>query len=96
MILPFSTPVVRAGGLIVKDSKSTMHSILNSSTFFSAPGLCDPFCVMGLLHQSHLDDKLVKKGNLLKWKEHGLVKSLVQSTAREKTLDPVWEERFEL
>ena len=59
-------------------------------------GLSDPYCVMGVLHRSHLDDKLIKKSNLLKWKENGLVRGVVQSTVREKTLDPAWEESFEL
>ena len=59
-------------------------------------GPCNPYCVMGVLHQSHLDDKMVKKNNLDMWKENGLVKSSAQSAAKEKTLDPVWEERFEL
>ena len=47
---------------------------------------------MGVLHRSRLDDKLVKKSNLVQWKEHGLVRDVVQSTVKEKTLDPVWEE----
>ena len=59
-------------------------------------GLSDPYCVMGILHRRHLDDKLVKKGNLHDWLEPGMVKSVVQSTAKEKTLEPEWNESFEL
>ena len=59
-------------------------------------GRCNPYCVMGVLHQRHCNDTTVKKSDLHKWKEHGLVRDVVQSTVREKTLNPVWEERFEL
>ena len=59
-------------------------------------GLSDPYCILGILNRSHLEDKVVKKADLLKWKENGLVGELVQTTVREKCLNPEWDEKFEL
>ena len=52
---------------------------------------------MGILHKHHIESKRVQKGNLDDWAEEKLVLgSVLKSTIKPMTLDPVWEETFEL
>ena len=73
-----------------------MHLFLTLLVHVWHAGLSDPYCVLGILPQSHFDSKQVRNLNLEDWKKEGLVKEVEKSTVIEKNLNPEWNETFEL
>ncbi|KAL5473221.1 hypothetical protein EMCRGX_G027674 [Ephydatia muelleri] len=61
-----------------------------------ANGKSDPYCLVGIISESDRNRDKVKTGNLLQWKKEGLVAEVFRSTTKPATLEPDWNEEFEL
>lgn len=59
-------------------------------------GTSDPYFVVSVLDKEHINSKLVRYDNIKEWKEEGLVSHSWESSVKMKTLDPVWNESFEM
>ncbi|XP_019853517.1 PREDICTED: protein unc-13 homolog D-like [Amphimedon queenslandica] len=59
-------------------------------------GTSDPYCVVSILNKEHIDTKLVRFDNIKEWKEEGLIAQTWQSSIKMKTLNPDWNETFEM
>lgn len=64
--------------------------------FIFSVGTSDPYCVVSILNKEHVDTKLVRYDNIKEWKEEGLISQTWQSTIKMKTLNPDWNETFEM
>lgn len=51
---------------------------------------------MGVIHETHRDKSIVKQKDLEHWRSEGLVENVVSTTVRKGTLDPEWNEEFEM
>ena len=56
----------------------------------------DPYCLIGILDKEHIESKAVRNLNLQDWEEQQLISNIYRSSVKEKTLDPEWNETFEL
>ncbi|KAL5473219.1 hypothetical protein EMCRGX_G027672 [Ephydatia muelleri] len=61
-----------------------------------ANGKSDPYCVVGIISESYRNDEKAKKGHLVKWKKGGLEVNVFKTTVKLATLEPQWNEYFEL
>ena len=59
-------------------------------------GKSDPYCRLGILNQEHLDKNIVKTKDLADWLKEKLVQKIETTTIKLATLDPDWDEEFEL
>ena len=73
-------------------SVSQQGSYLDNSTL----GKSDPYCLIGILDKEHIESKAVRNQNLQDWEEQQLISNIYRSSVKEKTLDPEWNETFEL
>ena len=55
----------------------------------------DPYCLLGVLDKKQFDFMVVHR-NFLDWKEQQHISNIYRSSVKEKTLDPEWNETFEL
>ena len=55
----------------------------------------DPHCVLAVLDKKQFDSMVVHR-NFLDWKEQQHISNIYRSSVKEKTLDPEWNETFEL
>ena len=59
-------------------------------------GKSDPYCLIGILDKEHIESKVVRNHNLQHWHEQQLISKIYRSSVKEETLDPEWNETFEL
>ena len=55
----------------------------------------DPCCVLAVLDKKQYDSMIVHH-NLLDWEEQEHISNIYRSSVKEKTVDPEWNETFEL
>ena len=80
---------------MVKGNTSSCYVYYNG-VFIHSVGTSDPYCVVSILNKEHIDTKLVCYDNIKEWKEEGLITQTWQSTIKMKTLNPDWNETFEM
>ena len=75
-----------------------MKIFVRTSFFFDLSGKCDPYCKLAILAKRHINAKVIQKGNISDWVVEGIVEeeSIKQSTSKVSTMEPEWEEVFEL
>jgi BAI1-associated protein 3 len=61
-----------------------------------ANGKSDPYCKITILPRSHQNSPQVRQKNIDDWKKTSLVKDVLHTTVRPETLNPIWNEHFEL
>ena len=63
---------------------------------FVLTGLSDPYCRLGILNEVYREKHTVKQKQLENWKKEGLVESFVSTKVKQETLEPEWNEGFNL
>ena len=59
-------------------------------------GKSDPYCLISILDMEHIDSNIVRHHNLQDWHEQQLISNMYRSSVNDDTLDPEWNETFEL
>ena len=60
------------------------------------PGLSDPYCRLGILPREHENSRAVQQKRLMDWQKERLVGEIASTTVKPATLEPTWNEDFEL
>lgn len=59
-------------------------------------GKSDPYCRIGIINEEHLESHLVKHKDMMVWKREGWMGEVKTTSIKLATLDPDWNEEFEL
>ena len=65
-------------------------------TELSFSGKSDPYCVVGIISERCWNDEKFKRGDLVKWQKGGMEVDVFRSAVKLATLEPQWNEYFEL
>lgn len=68
--------------------------VVDSLSVFT--GLSDPYCRLGILNEVHREKNTVKQKELHHWKKEKLVRSVLSTKVKQATLEPEWNEDFNL
>ena len=91
--------LISARGIPAMDANGLMASnrCTVDDTELSFSGKSDPYCVVGIISENEKDSEKVKTGNIMNWvKEDASSANVFRSTTKPATLEPVWNEEFEL